>query len=82
MHDFVSVRTSLREPHSRESRLRDMQAAARIVSPVLAGWMYELSTTALSTARVLPPGALPFIVVGSLTGLTAPLPLLLRRATR
>ena len=58
--------------------LQSTQAAGRVVSPLLAGWMYERATGPGALASVLPAGALPFVVVGSLSVLSAPLPMLLK----
>ena len=58
--------------------LQSTQAGGRIVSPLLAGWMYERSLN--GAAAMLPPGTLPFVAVGGLCLLSAPLPLVLRGA--
>ena len=58
--------------------LQSTQAGGRIVSPLLAGWMYERSLN--GAAAMLPTGALPFVAVGGLCLLSAPLPLVLRGA--
>ena len=58
--------------------LQSTQAGGRIVSPLLAGWMYERSLNGAAT--MLPPGTLPFVAVGGLCLLSAPLPLVLRGA--
>lgn len=60
--------------------LQSTQAGGRVISPLLAGWMYERSLSTAALSPLLPAGALPFIVVGGLVCLTAPLPLLLRTA--
>ena len=64
--------------------LQSTQAGGRIVSPLLAGWMYERSTNMVTkgaSTALGPPGALPFLAVGALVAATAPLPLLLRRGS-
>ena len=64
--------------------LQSTQAGGRVVSPLVAGLLYEASLKggvggggALSSLPLGPPGALPFLVAGSLAMLTAPLPALL-----
>jgi len=57
--------------------LQSTQAAARIVTPLIGGKLYELSLA--GTRMSGPPGALPFLAVGLVSLLTAPAPLLLQR---
>ena len=59
--------------------LQSFQAGSRLVSPLVASALYTYSTTS-ANARLGPPGALPFLVVGALALLTAPAPLLVQRA--
>ena len=57
--------------------LQSFQSGSRLVSPLVASYLYTLS---IGTGAVLgPPGALPFLFVGALALITAPTPLLLLR---
>ena len=63
--------------------LQSFQSGSRLFSPLIASYLYELSLGSHRFGRWLgPPGALPFLWVGSMALLTAPAPLLLRGVVR
>ena len=61
--------------------LQSVQSGSRLFSPLVASYLFTLSinSAGLGSTRLGPPGALPFLVVGAMSLLTAPAPLLLRR---
>ena len=66
--------------------LQSTQAGGRIISPLIAGWLYQRYTSpevlAKATTALVPPASVAFLLVATLAMLTAPLPLLLRRDVR
>lgn len=63
--------------------LQSFQSGSRLFSPLIASYLYELSLGQHRFGRWLgPPGALPFLWVGSLAILSVPMPLLLRGVVR
>jgi MFS family permease len=66
--------------------LQSTQAGGRIISPLIAGWLYQRYTSpevlANAPTALVPPASVAFLLVATLAMLTAPLPLLLRRDLR
>ena len=75
---LVASSSANREDRSRNlALLTSTRAAARIVSPLLSGKLFELSMQS-SVA----PGSLPFVIAGGLCLAVAPFPSILKRAQR
>ena len=71
------VARSSPSPEARANNLALIQstrAGARIVTPVLSGWLFERSRGFAAA-----PGALPYLLVASLLIALTPVPLVLRR---
>ena len=72
-----------RSSEGTEARARNLaliqstRAGARIVTPVLSGWLFEQSRTG-----AVAPGALPYLIVASLVVALVPVPLVLRSFER
>ena len=76
----LTARNSAPERRARDlALLQSAQSGSRIFSPLLASWLYTQSISA-TTQSIVPAGTLPFLTCGATALLTAPMPLLLRRA--
>jgi len=75
----LSVRNSSPEHRGRNiALLQSTQSGSRILSPLLAQWLYTICIDPSMSLGLGSAGTLPFLACGALALLTAPVPLLLR----